>query len=117
MGSFAPDDWNWNGGKGFDGGRAKRAGKLGSEGFETGAELRIADLPEALAQFLGHSRGRGPHHLRSRDSGPALPKGDLVDRFITEEAIDPLDDQRGEMLDQRRVGALDVKGQRAASLL
>ena len=87
-----------------------------------------SDSRQARSSGSAISRRPSPSSLAARRAAPggpgawrlvdaALAEGDLVDRGIAEEAVDPLDDQRGEMLHQRRMRALDGQGQRAARLL
>src|SRR6185503_10870823 len=84
--------------------------------LKTGAKLGVNDLPEAFAQLLGHGTERRPVERRLRCRRTALAEHQPVDRFIAEKAVDPLDDQRGQMLHQRRVRALDQQGEHTARL-
>ena len=97
--------------------RAAGAGQLAGQRFEHGAKFRIGDLPQALAEFLGNGRIGRALRPRFGPGGAPLAEGDLRDSLIAEEAVYPLDDQRAEVLDQRRMRALDREGQRAAALL
>ena len=90
--------------------------EAGGERFEAGAKPGIGDFAQALAKLARDGARRGAD--RALDAvDAALAKGDLVDRGIAEEAIDALDDQRGQMLHQRGVGADHGQRQRAARLL
>src|SRR5947209_8531838 len=85
--------------------------------LQGGAQLGIGDLAQALSQLLGHETDRRQlRHWRLR-RGFALAKDHAVDRGIAEEAVDPLDDQRRQVLDQRCVRAFDQQGEGAAGLL
>src|SRR4029079_19284881 len=67
-------------------------------------------------QFPGHCAQLRPVRLRRRRGRPALAEDDAIDRGVAEETVDPLDDQRREMLDQRRMRAVDQQGEDAARL-
>src|SRR5205085_5558141 len=58
-------------------------------------------------------RPLGPFGRRDR---LALPEDHAVDGSVAEETVHPLDDHRRQMLEQRRMGALDQQGQCSARL-
>ena len=64
---------------------------------------------------LGTGRSAGRWGRAGGRRRLALAKHDPVDRGIAEEAVDLVDDHRRQMLDQRRVRAVDQQGQHAAA--
>src|SRR5438067_261408 len=87
--------------------RAAASGNLRGKRLQTGAQLGIGNLAQALAELLGYGPELRPWRSGGRRRRLALPEHDAVDRGIAEEAVDPLDDHRSQMLDQRGVRPVD----------
>src|SRR4029079_7090299 len=96
-------------------GRAAASRNSRRKRLQAGAELGIGDLAKPFAKLLRHRpklRALRPGRSRRR---PALPEHDPINRGITEEQIDLVDDHRGQMLHQRRMRALDQQGKDSAA--
>src|SRR5574338_12590 len=96
--------------------RTAGSGNLRRKRLQAGAQLGIGDLAQTLAQLLRNGAKLGALRPCGRGGRLALPENDSVDCGIAEETVHPLDDHRREVLDQRRVRAVDQPGQDSARL-
>src|SRR5678815_1999106 len=111
----APDDWN-----GFlvgplDNRRTRRGGDMPGKRREASPKLGISNRAQSLAKLLGDGSGLLARlHTGLGGGQPALSERDLVDRLITEEAVDPLDDHGAKVLDERGMRAFNQQSEGAA---
>src|SRR5437763_1856498 len=93
--------------------RSAASDNLRGERLQTRAELRIGNLAQTFPELLRDRTKIWARRARRGSRRLALPENDPVYRGIAEEAVDPLDDQRGQVLDQG--GMMGTNQQREVS--